>query len=212
MTLRILLAVEDTMKTVFVTFLIFSLFLFIPEASFAGSKSSVMEEPGYRDADNDKINDLFRDADGNGINDVTGKAYHHNFEFVDEDGDGNNDLFRDANGDGVNDLAIIDQERKNQNITCFVIDFDGDGINDITGKPHSFEQTEKVFFVDEDGDGINDNVPGRNNMPGKGQTRQYDKFTDEDGDGINDGRGFRRELRESYSDKHGGRRRKGQKE
>jgi len=199
------------MKTAYITSIIIALVLSIPEAPFAGSKSPGMEEPQYRDANRDGINDLFRDADGDGVNDITGNAYRHNFKFTDEDGDGKNDLFQDSDGDGINDLAIGVQDEKSADITHFVIDFDGDGVNDVTGKHYSFEKQGRVFFIDEDGDGINDNTSGRNSMPGKGQNPQYDKFTDEDGDGINDGRGFGRELRDKDSDKHGGRRRRGQK-
>jgi len=199
------------MKTAYITYLIIALVLSVPGASYAGGKSPGMEEPRYLDTDRDGINDLFRDGDGDGINDATGKAYRHNFKFADEDGDGKNDLFRDSDGDGVNDLAILAQDKRSADITHFVIDFDRDGVNDVTGKHYSFEEPGRVFFIDEDGDGINDNTSGRNSMPGKGQNPQYDKFTDEDGDGINDGRGFGRELRNKDSDKQGGRRRRGQK-
>ena len=198
------------MKTAYMTYIIIALVLSVPGASFAGGKSPGMEEPRYLDTDRDGINDLFRDADGDGVNDVTGNAYRHNFKFADEDGDGKNDLFQDSDGDGINDLAIGAQDEKSADITHFFIDFDGDGINDVTGKHYLFKEPKRVF-VDEDGDGINDNTSGRNSMPGKGQNPQYDKFTDEDGDGINDGRGFGRELRDKDSDKHGGRRKRGQK-
>ena len=199
------------MKTAYMTYIIIALVLSIPGTSYAGSKSPGMEEPRYRDSDRDGLNDLFRDADGNGVNDVTGNAYRHKFKFADENGDGENDLFRDSDGDGINDLATGTQNEKSTDITHFVIDFDGDGINDVTGKHYSFEKQGRVFFIDEDGDGINDNTSGRYGIQEKGQYRQYDKFTDEDGDGINDGRGFGRELRDKDSDKHGGRRRRGQK-
>ena len=208
---RVLFVPGDTMKTSYLTYIIFALVLSVPGASFAGGKSPGLEEPRYLDTDRDGINDLFRDGDGDGINDVTGKAYRHNFTFADEDGDGKNDLFRDSDGDGVNDLTIGAQDEKSADITYFVIDFDGDGLNDVTGKHYSLEKPE-LLFIDEDGDGINDNTSMRNRMPEKGQNRQYDIFTDEDGDGINDGRGFGRELRNKDSDRRGGKRRQGQKQ
>jgi len=197
------------MKTTFMKYLIVALVLFIPGTLLAAGKSPVTQGTQYIDADKDGVNDMFRDADGDGVNDVNGKEYPHNFKFSDADGDGKNDLFRDSDGDGINDLTEGEQKGESANISNYVIDFNDDGVNDITGKSYSIENQGRPSFIDEDGDGINDNVSGRDIVPGKGQNRQYDKFTDEDGDGINDGRGFGREMRNNNPDKYGGRNRGG---
>ncbi len=72
--------------------------------------------------------------------------------FIDKDRDGRNDIFRDANGDGINDV-----DGKPYPHRFSFADNNKDGINDR--------------FVDEDGDGVNDLNP---------------EFVDEDGDGVCD--------------------------
>ncbi len=76
-----------------------------------------------------------------------------------------------------------------------MIDFDGDGINDVTGIKYE-DVKGKRRFLDEDADGILDET--RTGVKAKGQVleRRMDGFIDSDGDGINDGRGFKRERRE----------------
>jgi len=72
--------------------------------------------------------------------------------FVDRDRDGRNDLFRDENGDGINDVTGKPYPHRFK-----FEDKNGDKINDI--------------FVDSDGDGVND---------------RGTKFVDRDRDGLND--------------------------
>ncbi len=156
------------------------------ESTRAQEQEREQETLRFLDSDDDGVNDLFRDADGNGINDVTGKEYRHQFSYRDGDGDGNNDLFRDENGDGVNDLAPSNETLQ------YAIDFDNDGVNDVTGKSYKQKNVDRGF-VDEDGDGINDGGFGERTM--QGHRRIRDVFTDEDDDGINDGRGFGGERR-----------------
>lgn len=176
--------------------LLLVLVLFIPNSVQAGEESPQWEKLYYRDNDGDGINDLFRDADGDGINDMTGRQYRHRFTFSDTDGDGINDVFRDANGDGINDLAENAQGKKEE-ITHTVIDFDEDGINDVTGRRYRPRKRDQKF-IDENGDGINDNITVRDTQTpsGRGHGMGMDRFVDEDGDGINDGRGFFKGLRE----------------
>ena len=153
---------------------------------WAGEKSPQLEELRYHDADNDGKNDLFRDANGDGINDVTGKPYQHHFKFVDSNNDGKNDVFQDDDGNGFNDLAENDKGMK-EAITHIVIDFDNDGINDVTGEKYLPEIGNRRF-IDEDGDGINDTVTDKEKSSPQELARDLsmDRFVDEDGDGIND--------------------------
>ena len=72
--------------------------------------------------------------------------------YADRNQDGVNDLFRDADGDGVDDVSGKPYPHRFR-----FVDADGDGINDL--------------FRDADGDGVND-VEG--------------KYADRDGDGICD--------------------------
>lgn len=109
-------------------------------------------------------------------------------QYRDDDNDGKNDSFRDANGDGINDIS-----GKPYRHHFRFIDADGDGINDN--------------FRDSDGNGINDSpgkrkgkqdhVPlhvidfdedGFNDVTGKHYSsgRHGMRFLDEDGDGISD--------------------------
>ena len=167
----------------------------VPHLSWPAGKSPGYEKPEYQDNDGDGVNDLFRDADGDGVNDVTGKPYRHNYSYTDANGDGINDSFLDANGDGVNDLALNGQNG-NDATSYYAIDFDSDGINDITGKYYQ-RRVGQNGFLDEDADGIRDTNEGSQNPPDKGQdaVSNNDTFEDEDGDGINDGRGFGRGQR-----------------
>jgi len=160
--------------------------LSLGESTRAQEQELEQETLRFLDSDDDGVNDLFRDTDGNGINDVTGKEYRHQFSYRDGDGDGNNDLFRDENGDGVNDLAPSNETLP------YAIDFDNDGVNDVTGKSYKQKNVGRGF-VDEDGDGINDGELGKRTM--QQHRRIRDVFTDEDDNGINDGRGFGGERR-----------------
>ncbi|MCE5252267.1 hypothetical protein LLG96_18860 [bacterium] len=189
------------MKTACV--IVFMLALSVPRPAWTAGKPPAYEKPEFLDADGDGKNDLFRDADGDGVNDISGKPYHHNFSFTDADGDGKNDLFQDADGDGINDL-LTEKEQNAINRGPIAIDFDEDGINDVTGKRYG-QEMKTGRFIDEDGDGIRD-------VPARGiQTRQMgherdinmDRFSDEDGDGINDGRGFGRETRNENKNNQG---------
>jgi hypothetical protein len=76
--------------------------------------------------------------------------------YVDSDRDGRNDRFQDANGDGVNDVTGRPYAHRFD-----LADGDGDGINDR--------------FVDSDGDGVNDLGPECAVV-----------VIDADGDGVND--------------------------
>ena len=109
-------------------------------------------------------------------------------QYRDDDKDGKNDTFQDADGDGVNDVSGKPYRHHFQ-----FIDADGDGINDV--------------FSDSDGNGIND-FPGKNkgeqehaplhvidfdedgfnDVTGKlySSGRHGMRFLDEDGDGISD--------------------------
>ena len=144
------------MKT---TFLLVLVLVFIGSSpSWAAGKSPRHEKLGYRDDDNDGKNDLFRDQDGDGINDVTGKPYRHRYLYNDSDGDGQNDNFRDADGNGINDLMEQDAVRMG-GMSHFVIDFEENGINDVTGKQYQQHMGMRGFF-DENGDGIRDTRKG----------------------------------------------------
>ena len=185
--------------------------LFIPYLSTADE----LEKPRYEDTNDDGINDLFRDADGNGKNDVTGNPYNHNFEFNDSDNDGINDLFRDANGDGINDLVESSEIKNFKEITYYVIDYNKDSINDVTGEKYARKLIIRTF-IDENGDGIDDRktlgpvksllgkIMGKDEN-GKDDLREsmdglvMDRFVDENADGINDGRTFNERLTDSFS-------------
>ena len=180
------------MRTTFLVFL--ALVFFTPHTSWSAGKSPENEELRYRDDDSDGINDLFRDANGDGINDVTGKPYRHNFMFRDENGDGINDEFKDADGDGVND-HFAGGKGERSGFSYNVIDFDANGINDVTGKQYQRQMKNRGFF-DENGDGIRDTFEGEDATSQFSEdVKNTDKFQDEDGDGINDGRGFGRDKR-----------------
>ena len=188
---------EFEMRTVVYTAFIMTLLLpVLGVPAWAAGKSPEIEVPVFVDNDGDGVNDAFRDSDGDGVNDVTGKTYHHRFEFRDGNGDGVNDLFIDANGDGVNDLIGSANFKPGNPGYLHYIDYDDDGVNDVTGE--AMRGPSSHAFVDEDGDGINDaampGMQGRGNgMMGRNSDR--DEFMDEDRDGINDGRGFERNQR-----------------
>ncbi|MBD3288123.1 hypothetical protein GF337_04910 [candidate division KSB1 bacterium] len=206
--------------------------------------SSRVAPIGYADADKDGVNDLFHDANGDGVNDVTHKRYRHHFRWQDEDDDGVNDLWRDQDGDGVNDLLQqvlkkrgikpkipwIDRDGDgirdaavvptfDADLKEFVLDMDGDSVNDITGvgssKSNSMgyrfgrideEMNQKIEkFIDKNNDGMFDNFSNRlkNDMKKFGHLRKFDYFIDKDGDGISDGRGFKRMGRKQPGQGHG---------
>ena len=195
------------MKTVII--IVFLFVLFVPSLSPAQE----WEELRFTDKNNDGINDLFRDADGDGKNDLTGKRYPHRFKFKDSDNDGINDLFRDANGDGINDLLNSSKINKKIKIIHYVIDFNKDGINDVTGKKFKRKLSIRTF-IDENGDGIDDRETWisvkslKGKFFGESNARKQvmlesmdgpamDRFIDENSDGINDGRTFTERLPES---------------
>lgn len=185
------------MKTVaYITIVMLLILPTLSVTAWAAAKSPETEVPTFVDNDGDGVNDAFRDSDGDGVNDVTGKTYLHRFEFKDDDGDGNNDLFRDANGDGLNDLIASGNLKPGNPGYLHYIDYDDDGVNDVTGE--AMRGPLSHVFIDEDGDGINDAaMPG---MQGRGhgmmgRNSDRDEFMDEDRDGINDGRGFERYQR-----------------
>ena len=206
--------------------------------------SSKVTPIGYVDADQDGVNDLFRDANGDGVNDVTQKRYQHRFRWQDQDGDGVNDLWKDQDGDGVNDLLHsilqkrgikpkipwIDKDGDgirdpdavpsyDADLKEFVLDMDGDSVNDITGikasKTSSMgyrfgnideEMDQKIEkFIDKNEDGMYDEFSNRlkDDMKKYGQARKFDYFIDKDGDGITDGRGFKRAGKKKAGQGHG---------
>jgi len=189
---------EAKMKKVII--ILFLFVLFVPYLSLAQE----WEKLSFTDKNNDGINDLFRDADGDGKNDLTGKQYRHRFKFEDSDNDGINDLFRDADGDGINDLLNDPNiNKKIKNIHHF-IDYNRDGINDVTGEKYGRKLSIRTF-IDENGDGIDDretwmpvkslmgkfvgeNDAGKSVMLESMDGPVMDRFIDENGDGINDGR------------------------
>lgn len=155
----------------------------------ASSKEDASLFLGYQDKNRDGVNDIYFDADGNGINDVDGKPVFAGVEFIDEDKDGVNDIYCDADGDGVNDRYAYSKKVP-------VMDMNGDGINDITGRKYKkgmyygyqygkcFEEKGVTVedFTDENGDMMDDEI---REMIEKGGS---DRFVDENGDGICDGR------------------------
>ncbi len=163
-------------------------FVCIPIFSAAPSKN-LGYVYGYKDVDQNGINDLYFDKNGDGINDLTGDTIVK-IEFIDEDKDGVNDLFSDEDGDGINDKFIYSKYMP-------VIDRDSNFVNDITGHGYkkgfydgySFGKVVEEMgiiiddFVDTDGDFVDDRI-------GKSMKdfKQSDRFIDEDGDGINDER------------------------
>ncbi len=210
----------------------------------SGEDSSGVVPIGYVDADQDGVNDLFHDANGDGINDVTQKPYRHHFRWQDQDGDGINDLWRDQDGDGVNDLLHsvlkkrgikpktpwIDKDGDgirdtdavpsyDVDLKDFVLDMDGDSVNDITGVNISKSSTmgyrfgrideemnqEIEKFIDKNKDGMFDGFSNRlkNDMKNFGKTRKFDYFIDKDSDGISDGRGFKRVGKKQSGQGHG---------
>ena len=186
------------MKTVVIILFVFV--LFVPSLSLAQE----WEELRFTDENDDGINDLFRDADGDGKNDLTGKQYRRRFKFEDSDKDGINDLFRDADGDGINDILNNSNTNKKMRNIHYIIDFNKDGINDVTGKKYERKLSIRTF-IDENGDGIDDretwmplkslmekfvseNDAGKRLMLESMDGPVMDRFIDENGDGINDGR------------------------
>ena len=182
---------------------------FVPSSSMAQE----WEELRFSDENGDGINDLFKDADGDGKNDLTLKQYRHRFKFKDSDNDGKNDLFQDANGDGINDLLKSSEINEKIVITHFIIDFNNDGINDVTGEKFIRKLTIRTF-IDENGDGIDDRETlgpikslvekfvgeddaGKRIMLESMDGPVMDRFIDENGDGINDGRTLTDQLGES---------------
>ena len=195
------------MKTVIIIMLL--VVLFIPSLS----QAQEWEILRFSDETGDGINDLFRDADGDGKNDLTRKQYRHRFKFKDSDNDGKNDLFQDANGDGINDLLNNSEINKRIKITHFIIDFNNDSINDVTGEKFKRKLIIRTF-IDENGDGIDDretlgplkslmekfvgeNDAGKRIMLESMDGPVMDRFIDENGDGINDGRTFTEQLGDS---------------
>ncbi|MFC1538126.1 hypothetical protein ACFL6H_01760 [Candidatus Latescibacterota bacterium] len=170
----------------------------------------------FSDENGDGINDLFRDADGDGKNDNSGKQYRRRFPFIDSDNDSVNDIFRDADGNGVNDLLENMVAGEKEEVEYSIIDFDDDGINDVTGKKY-IRKLSIRSYIDENGDGIDDRetwIPVKSLLEkiaidNKTDNRDFlenmdgptmDRFIDEDGDGINDGRIYDREkLDENFS-------------
>lgn len=210
----------------------------------SGEDSSRVAPIGYVDANQDGVNDLFRDTNGDGVNDVNQKRYRHQFRWQDQNGDGVNDLWRDQDGDGVNDLlhsvllkrgikpktpwidknadGIIDADAVpifDADLKEFVLDMDGDSVNDITGVNISKSSTmgyrygcideemnqEIAKFIDKNKDGMFDEFSNRlkNDMQKFGHTRKFDYFIDSDGDGISDGRGFKRVGKKQSGQGHG---------
>ena len=184
---------------------------FVPSSSMAQE----WEELRFSDENGDGINDLFRDANGNGKNDLTLKEYRHRFKYEDSDNDSKNDLFQDANGDGINDLLDNSEINKRIKITHFIIDFNNDGINDVTGEKFKRKLIIRTF-IDENGDGIDDretleplkslmekfvgeNDAGKRIMLESMDGPVMDRFIDENGDGINDGRTFTEQLGDSIN-------------
>jgi len=155
----------------------------------ASSREDAYIYVGFLDADKNGINDLFCDADGDGVNDINGQIYRQDIKFSDKNKDGINDFFVDSDGDGVNDVYLLSKE-------IAVLDFDNNGVNDITGKKYGkgfysgyllgkcFEEKGLTVdkFIDENNDMMDDNV--RTMI----ESREGDKFIDENGDGICDGR------------------------
>lgn len=178
---------------------------------------SIASRPvGFADKNGDGINDRFQDADGDGVNDLTGKAYPHRFKYIDKNKDGINDLWLDRDGDGVNDLSHQLSNDEREDVDKCIVDFDRDGVNDVTGLKykkedfmggkHGFidEQSGKIQgkFLDEDGNGVDDRMEiarWRNHHQNR------DMFIDEDGDGICDGRGdaLRRHTRSGEQHRRG---------
>jgi len=107
--------------------------------------------------------------------------------YNDKNKDGINDLFQDANGDGMNDVT-----GKPYKFPFEFIDKNNDGMNDLFQDADGNGMNDlKPYFEDKDGDGINDNAidvdrDGINDITGKPTTKQDELFIDEDGDGIND--------------------------
>jgi hypothetical protein len=182
----------------------------------AGQNPPAGAEAVFIDRDNDGVNDRFRDLDGDGVNDMTGTPYDHRFEFADKDGDHMNDLWRDADGDGVNDYCRKREPIAGDDIDANVLDFDRDGVNDVTGFRYRRGEGYSGYrfgfvdersgsadgaLLDEDGNGIDDRLE-RMRMGEWGHDRDF--FIDEDGDGICDGRGDRLRRGEGRGGGHHG--------
>ncbi len=179
--------------------------------------SKKVDSIGFEDKTKDDINDRFQDANGDGVNDVTRKPYLHKFQFIDTNQDGINDLWIDRDGDGVNDLSHKLSKGGQSDIDKCILDFNKDGINDITGfkykkedfMGHAFgfidEKTGKIQgkFIDENGNGLDDRMEMTR---WRNRQRNRDIFIDEDGDGICDGRNDKlrrhRSARKHKGDKH----------
>ena len=97
---------------------------------------------------------------------------------------------------------VKDARYGKEQVSHTVIDFDEDGINDVTGKRYRPRKSEQRF-IDENGDGINDGITAGDTQKSsdRGHAVGMDRFVDEDGDGINDGRGFFRGEREELREK-----------
>lgn len=207
------------MKTTFKIILILALTLMWASWEVyaqAESRSKKIDSIGFEDKNHDGMNDRFQDADGDGVNDVTGKPYPHKFKFIDKNRDGVNDLWLDRDGDGVNDLSHKLDKKYRKDIRSNVLDFNQDGINDITGfkfKGGDFmghksgfidERTGKIQgkFMDENGNGVDDRME-KTRLHNRHVNR--DIFIDEDGDGICDGRGdaLRRQSRSGRKHQRG---------